>query len=123
MNSHAGGVCCVQVGLGTDVAGGYSPSMLSAMRSAVVASKAVRMLHIDAARRQAKRSDPSAAPAVGTPPAKEGSAAAGASVPEAVSPLLTSAVACNIWGAGKCWQVSCPLAAELSNCGALQSTY
>ena len=40
-----------QVGLGTDVAGGYSPSMLSAMRSTVIASKAVRMMHIDAARR------------------------------------------------------------------------
>ena len=39
-----------QVGLGTDVAGGYSPSMLSAMRSAVITSKAVRMMHIDAAR-------------------------------------------------------------------------
>ncbi|CAL5228621.1 g11785 [Coccomyxa viridis] len=41
----------VKVGLGTDVAGGYSPSMLSAMRSAVITSKAVRMMHIDAARR------------------------------------------------------------------------
>ena len=78
MGSHADGVCCAQVGLGTDVAGGYSPSMLSAMRSAVIASKAVRMLHIDAARRPAECRDPSAAPAVGTPPAKEGSAAAGA---------------------------------------------
>ena len=39
------------MGLGTDVAGGYSPSMLSAMRSAVITSKAVRMMHIDAARR------------------------------------------------------------------------
>lgn len=33
----------VKVGLGTDVAGGYSPSMLSAIRAAVLASKA---LHI-----------------------------------------------------------------------------
>ena len=40
----------VQVGLGTDVAGGYSPSMLSAMCSAVVAAKAVRMLRTDRAR-------------------------------------------------------------------------
>ena len=36
----------VKVGLGTDVAGGYSPSMLSALRSAVVASKALRMQHL-----------------------------------------------------------------------------
>jgi hypothetical protein len=41
----------LQVGLGTDVAGGYSPSMLSAMRSAVVNSKVVRMLRINHARR------------------------------------------------------------------------
>lgn len=33
----------MQVGLGTDVAGGYSPSMLSAMRNCVVASRALRM--------------------------------------------------------------------------------
>lgn len=32
-----------QVGLGTDIAGGYSPSMLSSMRNAVIASKALRM--------------------------------------------------------------------------------
>lgn len=31
----------VQVGLGTDVAGGYSPSMLNAVRSAVIASRVV----------------------------------------------------------------------------------
>ena len=86
MGFEAGGACCGQVGLGTDVAGGYSPSMLSAMRSAVIASKAVRMLHIDAARRQAERSDPSAAPAVGTPPAKEGSAAAGACLCSKLAP-------------------------------------
>ncbi len=36
----------VKVGLGTDVAGGYSPSMLSALRSAVVTSKALRMQHL-----------------------------------------------------------------------------
>ena len=41
---------CLQVGLGTDVAGGYSPSMLNAMRSAVLAAKAVRMLRTDRAR-------------------------------------------------------------------------
>ncbi|KAK9808225.1 hypothetical protein WJX73_000245 [Symbiochloris irregularis] len=33
----------VKVGLGTDIAGGYSPSMLNAMRNAVIASKALRM--------------------------------------------------------------------------------
>jgi hypothetical protein len=37
----------LQVGLATDVAGGYSPSMLSAMRHAVTNAKAVRMLRID----------------------------------------------------------------------------
>ena len=79
--SHAGGACCGQVGLGTDVAGGYSPSMLSAMRSAVLASKAVRMLHIDAARRQAGCSNPcTAQEPVRTLPAEEGSAAVGASL-------------------------------------------
>ncbi|GAB4822013.1 hypothetical protein N2152v2_009059 [Parachlorella kessleri] len=36
----------VHVGLGTDVAGGYSPSMLSAMRAAVLASKALHMQNI-----------------------------------------------------------------------------
>ena len=36
----------VKVGLGTDVAGGYSPSMLNALRSAVVTSKALRMQHL-----------------------------------------------------------------------------
>ncbi|KAK9901242.1 hypothetical protein WJX75_002216 [Coccomyxa subellipsoidea] len=40
----------VKVGLGTDVAGGYSPSMLNAMRSAVLAAKAVQMLRTDRAR-------------------------------------------------------------------------
>ncbi|CAL8471103.1 g10645 [Coccomyxa elongata] len=44
----------VKVGLGTDVAGGYSPSMLSAMRSAVVAAKAVRLLRTDRARLAAR---------------------------------------------------------------------
>ena len=39
----------LQVGLGTDVAGGYSPSMLSAMRTAVINSKALRMMKISAA--------------------------------------------------------------------------
>ncbi len=33
----------LKVGLGTDIAGGYSPSMLSAMRAAVVNSQVVRM--------------------------------------------------------------------------------
>ena len=33
----------VQVGLGTDVAGGYSPSMLNAMRNCVIASRALCM--------------------------------------------------------------------------------
>ena len=37
-----------QVGLGTDIAGGYSPSLFNAMRSAVVASKALRMQTIAA---------------------------------------------------------------------------
>ena len=32
----------IKVGLGTDVAGGYSPSMLSAMRAAVLASKSLQ---------------------------------------------------------------------------------
>ena len=36
----------VKIGLGTDVAGGYSPSMLSALRSAVITSKALRMQHL-----------------------------------------------------------------------------
>lgn len=36
----------MQIGLGTDVSGGYSPSMLSAVRNAVVASKALRMQSI-----------------------------------------------------------------------------
>ena len=36
----------VKVGLGTDVAGGYSPSMLSALRTAVITSQAVRMQHL-----------------------------------------------------------------------------
>lgn len=36
----------VKIGLGTDVSGGYSPSMLSAVRNAVVASKALRMQSI-----------------------------------------------------------------------------
>ena len=35
----------MQVGLGTDVAGGYSPSMLNAIRSAVIASRALCMQH------------------------------------------------------------------------------
>ena len=39
----------VKIGLGTDVAGGYSPSMLSALRSAVVTSKALRMQHLQPA--------------------------------------------------------------------------
>lgn len=34
------------MGLGTDVAGGYSPSMLNAMRSCVVSSCALRMQHL-----------------------------------------------------------------------------
>ncbi len=37
------GALHVQVGLGTDVAGGYSPSMLHAMRSCVITSRALRM--------------------------------------------------------------------------------
>lgn len=66
-----------QVGLGTDVAGGYSPSMLSAMRSAVLTSKAVRMMRIDAARRQpANRPGASAGRDEG-PAASEQPAAAG----------------------------------------------
>ena len=32
----------IKVGLGTDVAGGYSPSILSAMRAAVMASKSLQ---------------------------------------------------------------------------------
>ncbi len=36
----------LRVGLGTDVAGGYSPSMLSAMRAAVVNSQVVRMARL-----------------------------------------------------------------------------
>ena len=36
----------MQIGLGTDVSGGYSPSMLSSVRNAVVASKALRMQSI-----------------------------------------------------------------------------
>lgn len=36
----------VKIGLGTDVAGGYSPSMLSALRTAVITSRAVRMQHL-----------------------------------------------------------------------------
>jgi cytosine/adenosine deaminase-related metal-dependent hydrolase len=36
----------VKVGLGTDVAGGYSPSMLSSIRNAVVTSRALRMAEL-----------------------------------------------------------------------------
>ena len=39
-------VAYMQIGLGTDVGGGYSPSMLSAVRNAVIASKALRMQSI-----------------------------------------------------------------------------
>lgn len=49
------GATLMQVGLGTDVAGGYSPSMLSAMRSAVVAAKATGMLRTDRARLAVRR--------------------------------------------------------------------
>ncbi|EIE20078.1 guanine deaminase [Coccomyxa subellipsoidea C-169] len=45
----------VRVGLGTDVAGGYSPSMLNAMRSAVIAAKTVRMLRTDRERLAERR--------------------------------------------------------------------
>ena len=45
-------MCCEQVGLGTDIAGGYSPSILSAMRNAVIASKALRMQAILEQRQQ-----------------------------------------------------------------------
>ena len=57
---HASHGILLQVGLGTDVAGGYSPSMLNAMRHAVTNSKAVRMLRIDRARR-ASAAEPQAA--------------------------------------------------------------
>ncbi len=40
------GEIALQIGLGTDVSGGYSPSMLSAVRNAVVTSKALRMQSI-----------------------------------------------------------------------------
>eukprot|EP00439_Symbiodinium_sp_Y106_P027328 s215_g3.t1 len=36
----------VKIGLGTDVAGGYSPSMLSSMRAAVLASKTLQFCHV-----------------------------------------------------------------------------
>ncbi|CAL1127750.1 unnamed protein product [Cladocopium goreaui] len=36
----------IKVGLGTDVAGGYSPSMLSAMRAAVLASKSLQFRYV-----------------------------------------------------------------------------
>lgn len=48
----------MQVGLGTDVAGGYSPSMLNAMRSCVIASRALCMQHY-AALSKATEHDPS----------------------------------------------------------------
>ena len=61
------------------MAGGYSPSMLSAMRSAVITSKTVRMMHIDAERRSAcSNSDPLDASAPGQSiRASEGSISAG----------------------------------------------
>ena len=36
----------VKIGLATDVAGGYAYSMLSALRTAVITSQAVRMQHL-----------------------------------------------------------------------------
>ncbi len=42
----------VKIGLATDVAGGYSPSMLVAMRSAVIASRVVHMHRVVAACQQ-----------------------------------------------------------------------
>lgn len=38
----------VKIGLGTDVSGGYSPSMLASVRNAVIASKALRMAALSA---------------------------------------------------------------------------
>lgn len=52
-----------QVGLATDVAGGYSPSMLSAIRNAVINSKALRMLRIDRARRASSQLTEDGSPA------------------------------------------------------------
>eukprot|EP00435_Cladocopium_sp_Y103_P043301 s1813_g12.t1 len=40
----------IKVGLGTDVAGGYSPSMLSAMRAAVLASKSLQFRYVSGSR-------------------------------------------------------------------------
>ena len=68
----------LQVGLGTDVAGGYSPSMLSSMRHAVTNWKAVRMLRTDRARR-ASAAEPQAASHAG------GNSAAGRQCPPASS--------------------------------------
>ena len=53
----------VQVGLGTDVAGGYSPSMLHAMRSCVVASRALRMQRLAIMGLQQPQPCPSSIPA------------------------------------------------------------
>ena len=58
--SLCSGLHAAQVGLGTDCAGGYAPSIMSAMRTAVVASKALRMQTIAA--HQAKLGDPAAVP-------------------------------------------------------------
>ena len=57
------------------MAGGYSPSMLSAMRSTVLTSKAVRMMRIEAARRgSASRSSTSAVEDEGPAPSKQSAA-------------------------------------------------
>ncbi|KAI7869390.1 guanine deaminase [Spinellus fusiger] len=44
----------IKVGLGTDVAGGFSPSVLDAMRSAFMASKTIKMMHQKKAKEEAK---------------------------------------------------------------------
>ena len=72
------------MGLGTDIAGGYSPSMLSAMRHAVLNSRFVRMLRTD----RARRGDCAHAPASPGAPAQ----AAPATVPDlAMQPAAQAA--------------------------------
>ena len=47
----------LQIGLGTDVAGGYSPSMLNAMRSSVITSRALAMQHYAILSKSAEQRD------------------------------------------------------------------
>jgi cytosine/adenosine deaminase-related metal-dependent hydrolase len=43
MSVHRMAACGITVGLGSDVSGGYSPSMLDCIRQAIIASKVKRI--------------------------------------------------------------------------------